>query len=213
MSTVAQVEKLLADTQIGMLAIRGLKFPLVNPAAFHFSGGSVWMTTSRYATKMALARRNPRAAFLATGPGKAVVIQGQLEAYDPLTISGPLRAALDVPRVVPGLIGLGIKNASFLAGYLMDLAFVPSRWWPQNRVILRLRAGHSRIVSAPVHKAVGAEIVPMVPEDLGAALAAESVAYLCWQIGPFPMLQPALWAIAEREAFIWIVDERLEPGN
>jgi hypothetical protein len=213
MITVAQVEKLLSGTKIGMLAVPGLKFPLVNPAAFHFGGGSVWMTTSRYATKIALARRNPRGAFLATAQGNAVVIQGQLEAYDPLTVSGPLRAALDAPRVAPGLLGFGIKNASFLAGYLMDLASVPTRWWPQNRVMLRLRAGPMRIVKAPLHRDVVAQMVPMVPEDLGRALAAEPVAYLSWKTGPFPMLLPALWAIAGHEAFIWIPDERFEPRN
>jgi hypothetical protein len=213
MSTVAQVEELLSGTKIGVLAVRGLKFPLVNPAAFHFGGGSVWMTTSRHAIKIALARRNPRAAFLATGQENAVVIQGQLEAYDPLTVSGPLRAALDVARVAPGLLGYGIKNAPFLAGYLMDLASVPSRWWPQHRVMLRLRAGPTRIVKAPLHRAVSAELVPMVPEDLGRALAAEAMAYLSWQTSPFPMLLPALWAIAGRDAFVWITDDRFEPPN
>ncbi len=171
------------------------------------------MTTSRHATKIALARRNPRAAFLATRQGNAVVIQGQLEAYDPLTVSGPLRAALDVPKVGPGLLGYGIKNAPFLAGYLMDLASVPSRWWPQHRVMLRLRAGPVRIVKAPQHKAAVADLVPIVPEDLGRALAAEAMAFLSWQTGPFPMLLPALWAITGRDTFVWITDDRFEPPN
>src|SRR5207247_1522078 len=59
--------ELLASARIGMLAIGG-RLPLVNPAAFHFGGGALWMTTSRHAAKLTLARRDPRAAFLVTPP-------------------------------------------------------------------------------------------------------------------------------------------------
>ena len=36
------------------------RLPLVNPAAFSFVSGSVWMTTSRFAAKNTFARKDPR---------------------------------------------------------------------------------------------------------------------------------------------------------
>jgi len=52
---------LLGTARIGMLALRAGSHPLVNPAAFHFGGDSVWMTTSRHAVKVVLANRDPAA--------------------------------------------------------------------------------------------------------------------------------------------------------
>src|SRR5256886_13730422 len=78
--------ELLSAARIGMLAIGG-RLPLVSPAAFHFGGGALWMTTSRHAAKLTLARRDPRAAFLVTPEARSrphgVLPQGLLVACDP----------------------------------------------------------------------------------------------------------------------------------
>ena len=50
-----------------MLAINGGRYPLVNPAAFHFGADSVWLTTSRHAVKVGLARKRPQSSFLEIG--------------------------------------------------------------------------------------------------------------------------------------------------
>src|SRR5216684_6565689 len=66
--------KMLGDARIGMLAIHGERLPLVNPAAFHYSAGSIWLTTSRHAVKLALARRDPRAAFMVDAGGWGLLL-------------------------------------------------------------------------------------------------------------------------------------------
>jgi len=64
MQLTREASAIVSKASIGMLALRSGRLPLVNPAVFSFAGGSLWMTTSRYAAKTAIAKRDPRAAFL-----------------------------------------------------------------------------------------------------------------------------------------------------
>src|SRR5205807_7787010 len=97
-----------------MLALAAGRLPLVNPAAFRFGGGAVWMTTSRHAVKLALARRDPHAAFLVEGEDRAVVLQGQLDTFDPRSLGSQLRAVFQGPAFAWNLAGYALKNASFI---------------------------------------------------------------------------------------------------
>src|SRR5256714_10994199 len=137
----SEQHELLSTARIGMLAIGG-RLPLVSPAAFHFGGGALWMTTSRHAAKLTLARRDPRAAFLVSPVARrrahGVLLQGLLEAYDPRSPRSQLRAALQGPGFALNLAGYALKNAAFIGGYLLDLASIPPEWWPHNRVLLPL---------------------------------------------------------------------------
>src|SRR5207237_382818 len=82
--------RLLGSARIGRLALHAGRFPLVNPAAFVYQGDSIWITSSRFAAKFALARRDPRASFLVTGSGRSVELQGLLEPYDLRSVAGLL---------------------------------------------------------------------------------------------------------------------------
>src|SRR6202022_2929377 len=113
---------ILGQARIGMLALRSGRLPLVNPAVFSFASGSLWLTTSRFAAKTMLARRDPRAGFLVDGGSRALLLRGTIEVYDPLSVSSQFRAMLDGPGYVLGMAGYGLKNAPFVAGYALDLA-------------------------------------------------------------------------------------------
>ncbi len=185
---------ILAGGRIGMLSLHGGRQPLVNPAAYHFGDGSVWMTTSRYATKLALARRDPRAGFLVGVGSSSVLLLGTLEAFDPLSVSGQLRAALQGPSFYMNLAGYALKNAGFVGGYLVDLARIPSHWWPQNRVVMRLRA-HRVVtqVSEPVPPLEAARL-PGITARLARSLGKVATAFACWVQGGYPVLAPVQWA-------------------
>jgi len=119
----------LGRARLGMLAVNTGRWPLVNPAAFHFASGSLWMTTSRYAAKVSLARRDPRAAFLADGGSVCLLLQGVQEAYDLRSLRGQLRAALEGPGFYWSLAGYAAKNAPFvMRGQLkmVTLVMVPT---------------------------------------------------------------------------------------
>jgi hypothetical protein len=187
---------ILAGGRIGMLSLHGGRQPLVNPAAYHFGDGSVWMTTSRYATKLALARRDPRAGFLVVVGGQSVLLLGTLEAFDPLSVSGQLRAALAGPSFYLNLAGYAMKNAGFVGGYVLDLARIPSHWWPQNRVVLRLKAHRVLTQAAEPVPPLEAARVPGISAKLARSLGKVGTAFACWLQGGYPVLAPVQWAAA-----------------
>ncbi len=189
----AESRALLGSARIGMLALNAGAYPLVNPAAFHFGGDSVWMTTSRHAVKVALAKRSPAASFLVDGGRHCVLLEGDLEVYDPLSIPGQVRAALDGPTFYLNLAGYALKNAAFIGGYLRDLSGIPGDWWPQNRTVIRLRARRVwALPPGPSSPALPAA-VPGVPAGVRRSLARVPVAYLCTLVDEVPLMAPALW--------------------
>jgi hypothetical protein len=198
---------LLAEARIGMLAI-GARPPLVNPAAFHFGGGALWMTTSRHAAKLTLARRDPRAAFLVSpeprSRARGVLLQGLLEAYDPRSPRSQVRAVLHGPGFALNLAGYALKNVAFIGGYLLDLASIPPNWWPHNRVLLRLVAEHVELVPPLTPPAAAAERVPGAPAQVAHAVSRHRTAQLCWVVDGRPVLASAAWALDGPDALAWL---------
>ena len=190
-----QASAILGKTSIGMLALRSGRLPLVNPAVFSFAAGSLWMTTSRYAAKTIIARRDPRAAFLVDGGERSVLLRGALEIFDPLNLSSDVRAVLDGFSYFRGLSGYALRNAPFFAGYVLDLARLPREWMPYNRVVLRLRLGDADIVEGAPFPAAQAARVPAVPAEVSRRLAGVSRGYACWVEGRMPVLRPAFWEV------------------
>ena len=191
-----------------MLAI-GARRPLVNPAAFNYAAGSIWMTTSRHAVKAHLLRRSPEAAFLVATGYESLLFQGHLESYDPRSLTGPLRALLGGPNLGMGVAGYVLRNAPFVGGYALDLRSMPDAWWPQNRVLLRLRVAWARTVSDSAPPAARATPVPGV---VGPALAQVGEAYACWAGSHAPSLAPAWWAPAGPGEFAAWLPPRGLPG-
>ncbi len=194
--------EVLGGARIGMLALRSGSTPLINPAAFHYGSGSVWMTTSRFAVKTVLARKDPRAAFFVDGGSRAVLLRGRLEVFDPLSVSANVRAVLSGPALYMGMAGYTLKNAPFIAGYLLDLARIPRQWMPYNRVVLRLVPTDAELVDLPEFPEAHAARVPSVPAEIGRRLAGTSRGYACWLDGARPVIEPALWEVDHGRVFV-----------
>jgi hypothetical protein len=186
---------ILGRASIGMLALRSGRLPLVNPAVFSFAGGSLWMTTSRYAAKTIIARRDPRAAFLVDGGDKAVLLRGALEVFDPLSVSNDVRAVLEGPSFFMGMAGYALRNAPFIAGYALDLTRLPREWMPYNRVILRMKLSDADLVEGAPFPSAQAARVPAVPAEVSRSLAGVSRGYACWIEGGMPLIRPAFWEV------------------
>jgi hypothetical protein len=199
-----EARSLLARARIGMLALNATRLPLLTPAAFHFAGSALWMTTSRHAVKVVLARRDPRAAFLVEDRQRSVLLQGTLEVFDPRSFRGPLRAALEGPSFALSLAGYALKNAPFVAGYLLDLPSIPGAWWPQNRVVLRLRATRARQLPALEVPAADPAGLPAMPAALGRTLGRSPLGRLCWSAAGIPQLAPAAWTLEGSDALVWL---------
>lgn len=195
--------ELIGRARIGMLALSGGRLPLVNPAAFYLSAGSIWMTTSRRAVKLLLASRDPRAAFLVEMRGRGVLFQGTLDVYDLRSARDQLRAAIDLPRFAASMAGYTWKNAAFVGGYLLDLAGTPGDWWPHNRVVLRIRPHRVRgMTTGDVPDARPAP-VPGAPAEVAKAVGRARTGHLCWGTGT-PLLAPALWAADGDDVVAWL---------
>ena len=195
MKLTRDASAILGRSSIGMLALRSGRLPLVNPAVFSFAQGSLWMTTSRYAAKTIIAKRDPRAAFLVDGGDRAVLLRGTLEVSDPLNLSNDIRAVLDGPAYFLGMAGYALRNAPFVAGYVLDLARLPREWMPYNRVVLRLRLSDADIVEGAPFPAAQAARVPAVPAEVSRRLAGVSRGYACWIEGGQPVIRPAFWEV------------------
>jgi hypothetical protein len=197
-----EATSVLGAARIGMLALRSGRAPLINPAAFHYGSGSVWMTTSRFAVKTVLARKDPRAAFFVDGGSRAVLLRGRLEIFDPLSVSGSVRAMLGGPALYLGMAGYTLKNAPFIAGYLLDLARIPREWMPYNRVVLRLVPTDADVVELPECPDALAARVPAVPAEISRRLAGISRGYACWLDGARPVIEPALWEVDHGRVYV-----------
>jgi hypothetical protein len=213
MKLTREASVILGQTSIGMLALRTRAAPLVNPAVFNFASGSVWMTTSRYAAKTIIAKRDPRAAFLVDGGTHAVLLQGVLEILDPLSVANQVRAALEGPGYFLGMAGYTLRNAPFIAGYLLDLARLPREWMPYNRVVLRLRLTDAGVVEGAPFPAAQAARVPAVPAEVSRRLAGVSRGYACWIEGGMPVIRPAFWEVEQRQVLVAPTSGRPKSGT
>src|SRR5258708_5592294 len=173
-----------------MLVLRSGRMPLVNPAAFSYTSGALWMTTSRFAAKSVMARRDPRAAFLVDGGARAVVLRGTLEVFDAISVTSQVRALLGGTGFYLGMADYTLKNAPFVAGYLLDLVRIPREWLPYNRVVLCLRPSEAELLDVIEFPEAQSARVPGVPVEIGRRLAGVTRGYACWLQGARPLLEP-----------------------
>ncbi len=190
-----EAESILGKAHIGMLALRSARLPLVNPAAYSYAAGSLWMTTSRYAAKNVMARRDPRAAFFVDGGSRAVLMRGTLEVFDPLSLSNQVRAALAGPGLYLGMAAYALRNVPFVTGYMLDIARLPREWMPYNRIVLQLHPSDIEVTDVEPFPAALAARVPAVPAEVSRQLAGVSRGYACWFEGGAPVIRPSLWEV------------------
>jgi hypothetical protein len=188
-----ETRALLGRARIGMVAFNGGRYPLVNPAAFHYGGDSIWLTTSRHAVKVGLLRKRPEAGFLVDGGDRCVMLEGEAEVYDPRSVPGVVAAFMAGPGLYLNVAGYALKNAAFIGGYLRDLAGIPGEWWPQNRALLRLRVTRAWALPTIVAPVANPAPLPGVPAAVRRAVARVPVAYVCTVVDGAPLMAPALW--------------------
>ncbi|HEY4888996.1 MAG TPA: pyridoxamine 5'-phosphate oxidase family protein [Candidatus Dormibacteraeota bacterium] len=213
MKLTSEARAILGHSPIGMLALRAGRLPLVNPAVFSFAAGSLWMTTSRFAAKTVLARRDPRAAFLVDGGSRAVLLRGAIEVFDPLSVSSQVRAMLDGPGYVLGMAGYALKNAPFVAGYVLDVTRLPREWLPYNRVVMRLRPSQADVIEGVEFPAAQAARVPAVPAEISRRLSGVSRGYACWIEGGMPVIRPAFWEVDRGQVTVAPASGRPRTGS
>lgn len=205
--------RILRTARIGMLALAGGTFPVVNPAAFTYQAGAIWMTTSRYAAKLGMARKDPRASFIVDLEGRSVQLQGVLEVFDLRSVSGAVKAVFEGPSFGLSMAGYALKNAAFIGGYLVDLAGVPRQWWPQNRVVMRLSPDRRAEIDTGSAEAAHPSRIGGASDKVAKAVENESEGFLCWMRRGYPQLVPALWAADGDDVLAWVPEELAPPHD
>ena len=171
------------------------------------------MTTSRFAAKTVIAKRDPRAAFLVDGGSEAVLLRGALEVFDPLNLSSQMRAMLEGPSYFFGMAGYALRNAPFVAGYALDLTKLPREWMPYNRVVLRMKLSDADLVEGAPFPPAQAARVPAVPADVSRRLAGVSRGYACWIEGGMPLVRPAFWEVEHGQVSVAPTSGRPRHGS
>ena len=207
-----EAQAILGRARIGMLALKAARLPLVNPAAYSFAAGSLWMTTSRYAAKNLLARRDPRAAFFVDAGSRGVLMRGTLEVFDPLSLNNQVRAALNGPGLYLGMAGYALRNVPFVAGYALDIARLPREWMPYNRIVLQMHPNDVEVIDVGPFPEAQAARVPAVPAEVSRRLAGVPRGYACWFEGGTPVIRPAYWEVDRGSVMLASSTGRLRAG-
>jgi hypothetical protein len=110
--------------------------PHCTPLVFAYSGGRLWLTTSRRSTKARAWRTDPAIAGLVRQGDLAVTFTGAVKTYDALDRSTWGAAVAGATSIARATATFSRKNARFFAGYAFDARQVPLAWTPPGRVFV-----------------------------------------------------------------------------
>jgi len=188
----------------------------VTPTAFSWSGGALWVVTTRQSVKVRALRRRPRVGLLLRAPGYDLVLAGDAEMVDPVRLHGvasPERV-LDMPFAALRYLE---RNYKHVAGVLRDATLGPDlvldrlaiRVRPSRAVLLAgdPRAGANEVLTAwgdweteptaalPIDAA--AAVTPLdlnlLPTAIRPLVRRPGPACLAWPSGHGPLALPAHW--------------------
>jgi nitroimidazol reductase NimA-like FMN-containing flavoprotein (pyridoxamine 5'-phosphate oxidase superfamily) len=110
--------------------------PHCTPLVFAYSGGRIWLTTSRGSVKARAWKIDPDVAGLVRFGELSVAFTGTVHAYDALDRSTWGSAVAGATSIARAGAGFSRKNAKFFAGYAFDAHQVPFAWTPPGRVFV-----------------------------------------------------------------------------
>ena len=110
--------------------------PHCTPLVYAFSGGRVWLTTSRGSVKARAWRSDPVMAGLVRHGDLAVSFTGRVHTYDLLDRGTWGASVAGAPAIARATVRFSKKNARFFAGYAVDARQVPFAWTPPGRVFV-----------------------------------------------------------------------------
>ena len=110
--------------------------PHCTPLVFAYSGGRLWLTTSRGSVKARGWKADPAVAGLVRHGDLSVMFTGTVKSYDALDRNTWGAAVAGATSIARATARFSKKNARFFAGYAMDARQVPLAWTPPGRVFV-----------------------------------------------------------------------------
>jgi Pyridoxamine 5'-phosphate oxidase len=130
------VQQVLEDAPFCAVATVTPRGPHCTPLVFAYSGGRVWLTTSRGSVKARTWKADPGVAGLVRKGDLAVTFTGTVKTYDALDRSTWGAAVTGATSIARATARFSAKNARFFAGYAFDARQVPLAWTPPGRVFV-----------------------------------------------------------------------------
>jgi hypothetical protein len=130
------VQQVLSEAPFCAVATSTPDGPHCTPLVFAYSGGRVWLTTSRGSVKARVWKRDPSVAGLVRSGGLAVSFAGTVKTYDALDRETWADAVAGATSIARATATFSRKNARFFAGYAFDARQIPLAWTPPGRVFV-----------------------------------------------------------------------------
>lgn len=130
------VQQVLEQGSFCAVASTTPRGPHCTPLVFGYSGGRVWLTTSRRSVKARAWKVDPGVAGLVRSGELSVTFTGTVHTYDVLDRSTWAAALSGATSIARAGTAFSKKNAKFFAGYAVDARQVPFAWMPPGRVFV-----------------------------------------------------------------------------
>jgi nitroimidazol reductase NimA-like FMN-containing flavoprotein (pyridoxamine 5'-phosphate oxidase superfamily) len=222
------VQSVLEEGQFCAIATSTPVGPHCTPLVFAYSGGRLWVTTSRRAVKTRAWKTDRSAAGLVRQGDLAVTFTGTATLYDALDRSTWGSAVAGATSIARATAAFSRKNARFFAGYAFDAKQVPFAWTPPGRVFVGIdlertallddegvQEGRGRwgggVASHPTFRraARGADPLAALPRGIREALGQSGDGALSLIGDRRPAVLPARWRADEHALYAALPEESL----
>jgi nitroimidazol reductase NimA-like FMN-containing flavoprotein (pyridoxamine 5'-phosphate oxidase superfamily) len=222
------VQQVLEDGPFCAVATMTPNGPHLTPLVFAYSGGRVWLTTSRGSVKTRAWKTDPSVAGLIRHGELAVTFTGSVKTYDALDRGSWGAAVTGATSIARAMGGFSKKNARFFAGYAFDARQVPLAWTPPGRVFVGIDLERTALLDdegvqegrgrwggeAGSHAAFrrtakGPDPLAVLPEEIRAALGSSGEASLAIYGARGAVVVPARWLADEHSLYAALPAESL----
>lgn len=190
-------EDLLERASRCLVARRGQRWPLLEPAVFWSDGAGLWLQpTTRSPQPGVLASNTGCAAYVPpVGPGDAgLVVHGPLRAY---SLRDPVGLALHGATISAAVTALAFRRPGGVLAAVEDAPRKTVRWLRRGPVVARLALDALRSVDPPDE---GPGVAPALPTavaaDVRRALAGLRTVTLAFEDEGRLHVTPAVWGAA-----------------
>lgn len=132
------VRSVLGEGRQAFIAVAARNGPHVTPELYAQTDGRLWFASAASTLKVKVLGRRPTASVLVRAGNRTVVVSGDIERFDALDAADVARALRQAPAVARALAGYGLRNASDLAGFVVDMARGRAGRPPGRRTLLAL---------------------------------------------------------------------------
>jgi pyridoxamine 5'-phosphate oxidase-like protein len=222
------VRGVLEDGAFCAVATSTPRGPHCTPLVFAFSGGRLWLTTSRGSVKARSWRADRRMAGLVRNGDLAVSFTGTVRTYDLLDTGTWGASVVGAPAIARASVRFSKKNARFFAGYTVDARQVPFAWTPPGRVFVGIDIDRTALIDtrgvdegrgrwegeAASHATFraskqGPDPLAMLQEDVAGALGREGAGSLAVAGVHGSVVLPVRWRAVEAALYAALPAESL----